>query len=138
MKIVRLTALLPDMPRLSAPKPNLRHGGDMLISLSLSLSLLNQSILCSVRSLVLLPLPAFPTVLLPGSHHRSKPTTGDPTFLLPSQNPCGEKPEATYPSSNGPDGLKSLSSAAFSMLNTWPFGPPPLWSLLLRRLHCKV
>ena len=110
MKIVRLTSLLPDMPRLSSPKPRLKNG--RWLTLLFPKSTLN---LCTLSFVLLLaPLPhlppflTFPTVLLPGSWLRSPPTTRDPTFLFLSQKPCVAEPEATFPSSAEPRALSSL------------------------------
>ena len=75
MKIVRLTSLLLDMPRLSPPQPKLTYDRRHAL-----LSLPNLCILFFVLSLALpppyLPPPlTSPTVPLPGSRLRSFPTT---------------------------------------------------------------
>ena len=75
MKIVRLTFPLPDMPRLSSPRPRLRHDRRLALLSHLNLIL----ILCTlsfVLSLALLPpLLSFPTVPRSGSRLWSSPTT---------------------------------------------------------------
>ena len=77
MKILTLTSLPADMFRLSSPKPTLSYG-KRHAHLSLLNLILNQSILFSVLSLVLLPhhLPhlTFTSVVLPENRHRSTPT----------------------------------------------------------------
>ena len=98
MKIARFTSQLPDVLRLSSPRPRLRpcrrHA-----HLSLTFSL--------VQSLALLPsFLSSPTVLLPGSRVRSSPITWHPTFLSPNQRPCVA--ETTFPSSAEPRALRSL------------------------------
>ena len=67
--IVRLTSLLPNMPRLSSPKPKLRHGRQLALLSRPNLTLN----LCTVSCILLLtllsylsPFLAFPTVLLQG------------------------------------------------------------------------
>ena len=54
MKIVRLTSLLPNMPRLSSPNPRLRYGR-RLAHLSVQMLTLNLCILSFVLSLAFLP-----------------------------------------------------------------------------------
>ena len=72
-KIVRLTSLLPDMPRLSSPRSRLKHGRRHAF---LSLSLLNLCILSFVLSLTpLSPPPTSSTIPLPGSRLWSTLTT---------------------------------------------------------------
>ena len=88
MKIVKLTFPLPDTPRLSSPRPRLRHDRRLALLSHPNLTL-NSCILCFVLSLAHLPpLLTFPTVPVQGRRLRSSPTTGDPTFLSPSQRPC--------------------------------------------------
>ena len=98
MKIVRLTYLPPDMPRLSSPKPRLRHS-----KRHCHLSLLEQSVLPSVLSLAVLlyhPLLTSSTVLLPGNWHRSTPTPEISFFRFPANGVSIAEPEATCPSSD--------------------------------------
>ena len=122
-KIDKLSSLPSNIPYLSLSKPRLRHG-TRHACLSLLNLILIQCLLFFVLSLILLPhhhhhhpLLFFPTVFLPGSWYRFKPTNRDLTFLSPSQTPCVAEPKATCPSSDGPRGLKSLIllSALFSL-----------------------
>ena len=82
MKIVRLTSPLPDMPRLSSPrprsKPRLRHGRRLALLFYLNLTLN----LCTLSLVLLLtlfphlpPILASPTAPLPGSWLRSSLAT---------------------------------------------------------------
>ena len=113
MKIVTLTSPLPDVHRLSSPRPMLRHGRRLAL-----LSRPNLCILFFVLSLALLPpLLTSPTVSLPGYRLWSSPITCDLTFLSPSQRPCVAEPETTFPSSAEPRALKSHSSFCY------PFSP---------------
>ena len=67
MKIAWLTSLLPGVPRLSLPRPRLRHGRQLAL-LSCPNLTLNLFTLFFVLSLALLPrLPPLPTVSLPVS-----------------------------------------------------------------------
>ena len=111
MKIVRLTSTLPNMPRLSLPRPRLRHSRRLALLSHLNL-ILNLCTLSFVLSLAFLPhlspLLTSPTVLLPGNRLRSSPITYDPTFLSPSQRPCKTELEASFLSSTEPRALRSL------------------------------
>ena len=105
IKIARLTSPLPDVLRLSSPRPRLRHG--RLLALfsrpNLTLNLYTLSF-----TLLLVLFPHFPslltslTVLLPRNRLLSMPLTWDPTFLSLSQRPCVAEPEATFLSSAEP------------------------------------
>ena len=95
MKIIRLTSLLPDIPRLSLLKPRLRHGRRHSHHSLLNLCLF------SVLSLAFLPhlLPPLTssTVPLPGSRLWSSPTTWDSTFLFSSQRLPFQAPPSHVP-----------------------------------------
>ena len=132
MKIARPTSPLPDMPRLSSPKPRRRHDRRHA-QLSLPNLTLNLCTLSSVLSLARLPPPlASPTVPLPGSRPRSSPTTRGRTFLFLSQRPCVAEPEATCPSFAGPRSLRNLicfstsASPPLNFLRLPQTFPPPL------------
>ena len=106
MKIVRLTSLLPDMPRLSLLRPSWGMAGDMFTSL---LNLFIFSFVLLLAFLFHLPLLlTFLTALLPESRLRSLLITRDLTFLFLSQRPCLAEPEASFPSSAEPRALRSF------------------------------
>ena len=111
VKIVSLTSPLPDMPRLSSPRPRLGHGRRLALLSHLNLTL-NLCTLYFVLSLALLlhlfSVLTFPTVFLPECRLRSPPFTRDPRVLSPSQRPSVAKSEAIFPSSAEPRALRSL------------------------------
>ena len=109
MKIVRLTSPLPDVLRLSLPKPRLRHDRRFALLYRPNLCTLLCFFAGSSSSS-----PNFPNCFLPGSGLRSSSITRDPIFLSPSQRPCVAEPEATFPSFAEPRALRSL---------TRPFAP---------------
>ena len=115
MKIVRLTSLLPDTPRLSSRRR--RHGRQLALPSHLNLTL-NLCTLSFALWLALLPhLPPLltsPTIPLLWNRLWSSPTTWDSTFLSHSQRSCVAEPEAAFLSSAEPCALRSL---------TRPFAP---------------
>ena len=135
MKIAMLTSPLADVPRLSSPRPRLRHGRQLAFYLHLNLTI-NLFTFFFALSLALLPrLPLLlisPTVLLPGNRLRSTPLTSDPTFPFLSQRPCVAEPEATSLSSAEPHALWSLTrpfavpSLPLTFLRLSPTSPHPL------------
>ena len=93
------------------------------------------------------PLPpplTFPTVPVPGSWHRSMPTTGDLTYQFLSHRHCVEKPESTFLSSEEPHVLKSLippstrPSPLANFLRLSPTSPFPLLPAQSRLPHAQV
>ena len=112
MKITRLTSPLLDVPRLSLPRPRLRHGRRLALLFHLNLTQ-NLCTLFYALSLALLPrLPPLlisQTVLLPGNRLWSMPLTEDPTFPFLSQRPYVAEPEATSLSSAEPRALWSFT-----------------------------
>ena len=111
--MIRFTSLLPNMHHLPSPNQRLKHSRHHA-RLSLSNLTLN---LCSLSFFRLLaffldlpPLQIFPAVPLPESQLRSLPTTGDFTFLFPSQRPFIAEPEATCPCFAEPRALRSVIS----------------------------
>ena len=76
-------------------------------------SLLDQTLILCILSFIvsLAPLPPLltsPTVLFPGSRFQSLSTPRDLIFRSPSQRPCVEEPEATFPNYAEPRALRSL------------------------------
>ena len=133
-KIARLTSPLPDVLRLSSPKPRLRHGR-RLVLLSRPNLILNLCTLFFVLSLALLLTSL--SAPLPGS--RSTSLTWDPTFPFFSQRPCVVELRATFPSSAEPHALRSLTrlfAIFFLLLNFLRLPPtfPPSRPLALTKL----
>ena len=90
MKIARLTSPLPDVPRLSLPRPKLRHGRRLalLFHPNLTLNLYTLFFALSLAHLPrLLPLLTFLTVLLQRSRLRSTPPE-IPLFLFSTKGPA--------------------------------------------------
>ena len=85
MKIVGLTSLLPDVLRLSSPRPRLRHGRRLALLPRPNLTL-KQCTLSFILLLALLPpLLTFPTVPPARNQLQSSPITCHLIFLSPSQ-----------------------------------------------------
>ena len=133
MNIARLTSPLPDMLRLSSPRPRLRHGRRLALFFCPNLTLNLYSLLCYVAGSPSSS-PNIPNCSSPRKSALIYATYLRSHFLSLSQRPSTSEPEATFVSSAELRAQRSL---------TCPFAHPstPLNFLQLpptslRPVHC--
>ena len=142
MKMVRLTLPLSDMPRLSSPRPRLRHCKQLVLLSHPNLTL-NLCSLFFVLSLALLPPPiTFQLFLSQGVGFGLRRLPEIPLFCFPATGYLSELPRSTCPEESHSSFLFSFSCAEFlaAATNLSSFtatGPDKVAYPLLNHILCS-